>query len=140
MKERSVTYSVVPRVDPRDLSAGVTYYVRAQARGVVSLVDMAVRIQKRCTVTKADTLAVLTALEEEIGGGLCNGEIIRLGDIGSLQMGVKSEGVKCEADFRPSMLGKVWVHFRPGTVLKEMMDNLAFERVAPHKKVIRRKK
>lgn len=140
MKERSVTYSVVPRVDPRDLSAGVTYYARAQARGVVSLVDMAVRIQKRCTVTKADTLAVLTALEEEIGGGLCNGEIIRLGDIGSLQMGVKSEGVKCEADFRPSMLGKVWVHFRPGTVLKEMMDNLAFERVAPHKKVIRRKK
>lgn len=140
MKERSVTYSVVPRVDPRDLSAGVTYYARAQARGVVSLADMAVRIQKRCTVTKADTLAVLTALEEEIGGGLCNGEIIRLGDIGSLQVGVKSEGVKCEADFRPSMLGKVWVHFRPGTVLKEMMDNLAFERVAPHKKVIRRKK
>ena len=101
---------------------------------------MAVRIQERCTVTKADTLAVLTALEEEIGNGLCNGEIIRLGDIGSLQVGVKSEGVKCEADFRPSMLGKVWVHFRSGTVLKEMMDDLAFERVAPHKKVVRRKK
>ena len=41
MKERAVTYSVVPRVDPRDISAEMTYYARAQARGEVTLGDMA---------------------------------------------------------------------------------------------------
>lgn len=75
MKERAVTYSVVPRVDPRDISAEMTYYARAQARGEVTLGDMARRIQRRCTVTRADTLAVLVALEEEVCRGLCNGRL-----------------------------------------------------------------
>ena len=105
MKERAVTYSVVPRVDPRDISAEMTYYARAQARGEVTLGDMARRIQRRCTVTRADTLAVLVALEEEVCRGLCNGEIVRLGELGSLQVGVKSEGVRLEADFHESMMG-----------------------------------
>lgn len=52
---------------------------------------MARRIQRRCTVTRADTLAVLVALEEECLPRLCNGEIVRLGELGSLQVGVKSE-------------------------------------------------
>lgn len=131
MKERAVTYSVVPRVDPRDTSAEMTYYARAQARGEVTLGDMARRIQRRCTLTRADTLAVLAALEEEICRGLCNGEIVRLGEIGSFQVGVKSEGVKQEADFRESMISKVWVHFRPGMGLKEALGGLYFERVLP---------
>ena len=69
MKERAVTYSVVPRVDPRDISAEMTYYARAQARGEVTLGDMARRIQRRCTVTRADTLAVLVALERRSAAG-----------------------------------------------------------------------
>ena len=131
MKERAVTYSVVPRVDPRDISAEMTYYARAQARGEVTLGDMARRIQRRCTVTRADTLAVLVALEEEVCRGLCNGEIVRLGELGSLQVGVKSEGVRLEADFHESMINKIWVRFRPGMVLKGMLDGAAFERVSP---------
>ena len=133
MKERALTYSVVPRVDPRDISAEMTYYARAQARGEVTLGDMARRIQRRCTVTRADTLAVLVALEEEVCRGLCNGEIVRLGELGSLQVGVKSEGVRLEADFHESMINKIWVRFRPGMVLKGMLDGAAFERVSPRK-------
>lgn len=140
MKERAVTYSVVPRVDPRDTSAEMTYYARAQARGEVTLGDMARRIQRRCTLTRADTLAVLAALEEEICRGLCNGEIVRLGEIGSFQVGVKSEGVKQEADFRESMISKVWVHFRPGMGLKEALGGLCFERVLPRSRTVSRGK
>ena len=91
------------------------------------------RIQRRCTVTRADTLAVLVALEEEVCRGLCNGEIVRLGELGSLQVGVKSEGVRLEADFHESMINKIWVRFRPGMVLKGMLDGAAFERVSPRK-------
>ena len=89
----------------------MTYYARAQARGEVTLGDMARRIQRRCTVTRADTMAVL----------------------GSLQVGVKSEGVRLEADFHESMINKIWVRFRPGMVLKGMLDGAAFERVSPRK-------
>ena len=76
---------------------------------------------------------MLVALEEEVCRGLCNGEIVRLGELGSLQVGVKSEGVRLEADFHESMINKIWVRFRPGMVLKGMLDGAAFERVSPRK-------
>lgn len=127
MKERLVTYSVVRRVDPRDVSAEMKWYARAKARGEVDLRSMAERIQEKCTVTKADTMAVLTALEDEVCQALSNGEIVRLGEIGSLQVGVKSRAVDRREDFEEGMICKTWVHFRPGKVVKEMMENLAFE-------------
>ena len=63
MKERAVTYSVVPRVDPRDISAEMTYYARAQARGEVTLGDMARRI--RLSNVKLPTLYVKTEIAAE---------------------------------------------------------------------------
>ena len=131
--ERAVTYSVVARKKPNDLEGSAKYYALAQARGEMGIREMADRIQQMCTVTRADTLAVLVALEEEVCRGLCNGEIVRLGELGSLQVGVKSEGVRLEADFHESMINKIWVRFRPGMVLKGMLDGAAFERVSPRK-------
>ena len=42
---RSVTYSVVPRINPTEKSAPPRYYAQAQARGDVSIREMAERIQ-----------------------------------------------------------------------------------------------
>ena len=43
---------------------------------------MADRIQKTCTVTRADVMAVLVALEDVIMEALEGGEIVRLADLG----------------------------------------------------------
>ena len=42
---RSVTYSVVPRINPREKDEAPKYYAQAQARGDVSIREMAERIQ-----------------------------------------------------------------------------------------------
>lgn len=52
-----------------------------------------------CTVTYADIMAVLCALPAVIKQGLSAGEIVRLGDLGSLQMGLRSKGAKTEKEF-----------------------------------------
>ena len=59
---RSVTYSVVPRINPREKDEAPKYYAQAQARGDVNIREMSERIQAACTVNKADVYAVLVAL------------------------------------------------------------------------------
>ena len=63
---RSVTYSVVPRKNPRDKDASPKFYAQAQARGDVNIREMSERIQATCTVHKSDVYAVLVALEDVV--------------------------------------------------------------------------
>ena len=124
-----MTYSVVPRVDPRDISAEMTYYARAQARGEVTLGDMARRIQRRCTVTRADTMAVLISLGTVMRDGLCAGEIVRLGDLGSFQIGLNGEGSATEEEYHTGLIKKAHINCRPGADLSDILTPLRYERV-----------
>ena len=83
---RKVTYSVSPRINPRDKDASPKFYGHVQANGEVNLREMAERIQQTCTVHKSDVFAVLVALEDTITDALKNGEIVRLGDLGTFQI------------------------------------------------------
>ena len=63
---RSVTYSVAPRINPREKDEAPKYYGRVQANGDINVREMSERIQQSCTVHKADVQAVLVALEDVI--------------------------------------------------------------------------
>ena len=80
---RNVTYSVSPRINPRDKEAAPKFYGHVQASGDINIREMSERIQQTCTVHKSDVYAVLVALEDVITEALKSGEIVRLGDLGS---------------------------------------------------------
>ena len=127
---RTVTYSVAPRINPRDKEAPATYYARAQANGDVTVREMSERIQQSCTVTKADVQAVLVALEDVIIDALKSGEIVRLGDLGTFQIGLSSKGAVTEEDYTPSLITKVRINFRPGLALAGALTTLSYSKVA----------
>ena len=127
---RSVTYSVSPRINPHDREAEPKYYAQVQARGDISIREMAERIQASCTVTKADCYAVLVALEDVIVEALENGEIVRLMDIGTLQVGISGDGSATEEEYNTSLIKKARINFRPGSVLASMLESLSFTKVA----------
>ena len=127
---RSVTYSVVPRINPRDKEAAPKFYAQAQARGDVNIREMASRIQGTCTVTKADVYAVLVALEDVIVEALQNGEIVRLGELGTFQVGLSSKGAVTSEDYDTSLIRKARINFRPGLTLAGMLSSLSFSKVA----------
>ena len=89
---RVVTYSVSPRINPSEKGTPPKFYGHVQARGDVSLREMSERIQQTCTVHKSDVYAVLVALEDVITDALRGGEIVRLGDLGTFQIGISSKG------------------------------------------------
>ena len=127
---RSVTYSVVPRINPRDKEAAPKFYAQAQARGDVNIREMATRIQGSCTVTKADVYAVLVALEDIIVEALQNGEIVRLGELGTFQVSLSGKGAVTSEDYDASLIKKARINFRPGLTLAGMLDSLSFSKVA----------
>ena len=127
---RAVTYSVVPRINPTEKSAPPRYYAQAQARGDVTIREMAERIQSTCTVHKSDVYAVLVALEDVVAEALQNGEIVRLGELCTLQVGLSGKGAMTEDEFDVSLIKRAKVNFRPGVVLSNALASLSFSKVA----------
>ena len=126
---RTVTYSVSPRINPRDKDASPKFYGHVQANGDVNLREMAERIQQTCTVHKSDVFAVLVALEDTITDALKGGEIVRLGDLGTLQIGISSKGALTEKEYDDSRITKARINFRPGAALGGILTNLSFSKV-----------
>lgn len=127
---RVVTYSVSPRINPSEKGTPPKFYGHVQARGDVSLREMSERIQQTCTVHKADVQAVLLALEDVIADALKGGEIVRLGDLGTLQIGISSKGAVTEEDYDVSLITKARINFRPGLALAGILSGLSYKKVA----------
>ena len=126
---RNVTYSVSPRINPREKDEAPKYYAHVQASGDINIREMAERIQQTCTVHKSDVFAVLVALEDVITDALRGGEIVRLGDLGTLQIGISSKGALTEEDYEESMIKKARINFRPGIALSGILTSLSFQKV-----------
>ena len=126
---KNVTYSVVPRINPREKNDPPKYYAQAQASGDVNIREMSERIQASCTVTKADVYAVLVSMEDVIIDALKSGEIVRLGDLGTFQIGVSGKGTLTEEEYDSSLIQKARINFRPGIALSGILTNLTYAKV-----------
>ena len=90
---------------------------------------MSERIQSSCTVNKADVYAVLVALEDVVAEAIQNGEIVRLGDLCTLQVSLNGKGAVTEEDYTTDLIKRAKINFRPGTVLANALTSLTFSKV-----------
>ncbi|MDR1339891.1 MAG: HU family DNA-binding protein [Prevotellaceae bacterium] len=125
----SVKYTVSEKGNPLDPSQPKKWYANAKSTGDEKLRALGKKIAVRCTVSPADTHAVLIALTEVLTESLAEGKIVRLGDFGAFQVSINSAGAETEEKFNASLIKGSKVVFRPGIDLKEMQNNLKFEKV-----------
>ena len=126
---RTVTYTVVPKINPRDRESEAKFYGNVKSSGDINIREMAERIQGSCTVTKADVYAVLVALEDVISESIQKGEIVRLMDIGTFRVGISTKGALKEEEFSESLIKKTRILFRPGSVLQNALAQINFTKV-----------
>ena len=88
----TVSYSVVPRKNPAKKSEPAKYYAQAQASGELDFEELCEAITSRSTCTETDVRAAISGILYEVKRALKAGRIARLGDLGSLQIGLNSEG------------------------------------------------
>lgn len=127
--ERSVTYSVVERKDPKNPEVQGKFYAQAQARGEAGIRELSQRIQNECTVTRADVVAVLTALEGVVSDALANGEIVRLGELGSLRISLSGTGSILKEDYHQGLIEKARILFTSGKTLATTLATLKYQKV-----------
>ena len=122
-----MNYRLMKRKNPQ--TRLYAYYAIAVASGESTLNDIASAIEKSCTCTRSDVLAVLAAYNDEICGRLKQGQIVRLGDLGAIQFGIHSAASATEDDFQASLIKKASVCFHAGKTLKSASGDVSYKRV-----------
>jgi predicted histone-like DNA-binding protein len=83
-------------------------------------------IEKICTVSGADIRVVLYVLVDVAVDGLDDGAIIRLGDLGSIRVTLRSEGRAKAEEIDASYIKKSGIIFTPGIRIKKTLENVKF--------------
>jgi len=126
----SISYKVIPRKNPQDLTATEKYYAAVSNNGSVNFESLAEMISNQCTVTETDCIAVLTVLEQNIIRELKEGRIVRLGKLGNFQVGLSSEGFETSTEVTASAITKSRILFRPAKKMKELLNTLSYRKVS----------
>jgi len=126
----SVKYSVVERSNPRKPQDPKKFYAQAQGSGEMDFDSMCDDVSNRCTATKADISASISGALITIQQSLRKGEVVRFGDFGSFQIGVRSKGAGTQKDFNTGFIKGARIAFRPGKLLTTMLKTLEYSQVA----------
>ncbi len=121
-------YNVIKRTKIGDKETAI-YYATAISTGESTIDQIAAKIEARCTVTRPDILAVLAAFVDDIQERLASGLIVRLGELGSMQLGLKGKAVEALKDFSIAKIKGPRVLFRPGARLQALMNTVTFKRI-----------
>ena len=110
-----IPYKVIPRKSPRDRS--VKYYGVQHTRQM-SEQDFVERIVQKNTVTRADVLAVIASIREELVYSIRNGNSVTLPEIGTFGFTIKTRGAETKAKFVADNIKSLLVRFKPSSKLK----------------------
>ncbi len=110
-----IPYKVIPRKSPRDRS--VKYYGVQHTRQM-SEQDFVERIVQKNTVTRADVLAVIASIREELVYSIRNGNSVTLPEIGTFGFSLKTKGAETKDKFTADNIKTLHVRFKPSSKLK----------------------
>lgn len=126
----AIKYKVIERGEPGVVGGGTKkFYASANVTGEKSLAGLTRDIEKISTVSGADIRAVLYALVDTMTGALSEGQIVRLGELGSLRVSISSEGKEKEKEVTPATIKQARVVFTPGKAIKDMLETVTYEKM-----------
>ena len=105
-----IKYKAIQRKSPKN--GRVAWYAAVDNEKSVDVNVIADAIQAECTVHRADILAVLAGLEEQIVSQLLAGNSVRLGQLGSFHLTLKSRPSETENEVTSENIKAVMVRFR----------------------------
>jgi predicted histone-like DNA-binding protein len=126
-----IFYRIVKKMLPPSVGAEKKskFYMVINSKGELDLDKITTLIEKRCSVNGADIRGVIYALLQVAIEGLKDGQIVRLGELGSLRLIVSSKGSDTIDQVNASAVKDCKVHFTPGKALKNMKKELKFKKM-----------
>lgn len=126
----AVPYVLIEKGNPQKPEEPKKFYAQAKSAGEISYKTLAKEIASKSSLNAGDVYNVLEVLTQVMNREISDGRIVRLGDFGSLQLSISSEGVEVADKFNPTYIKSSKIIFRPGKDLKMIMNNIEFKKVA----------
>lgn len=123
----AIKFKVIEKGQPGVPGGGEKkFYASANMSGEMTLNGLTKSIEKISTVSGADIRAVLYAMVDVMQDALANGQIVRLGELGSLRVSISSEGKESADEVNAASIKGSRVVFTPGKNIKTMLNNLSY--------------
>jgi predicted histone-like DNA-binding protein len=131
----SINYNVVARVNPLKREETPKFYATFNSKGKRNLRYIAQRISDKSTLNIIDVKAVLEGLLQVIPEEINDGYIVELEEFGNFGVTCSSSPSATEEEVTASNIEKVNLQFRPGKLIKNVLENAEFKREVISKQV-----
>lgn len=127
----SVKFSIAKMKNPQKPEEAAKFFAKAQARETVDINKIADELAYATSLTDGDILNVIRGLIRKVKEHMADGDIVSLGEFGTFQIQLSSNGAVKEEDFIAANITKARIQFRPGELLREVtnLKTLKFEKV-----------
>ncbi len=133
MKLGTTLYVVRKKVDLTKEEKQVRYYAVPITSGQVSTADLAAIICERCSLTRADVLAAVSALSDVMQQHLRDGKTVMLNGIGLFSVSASSEGVELPEQCTPSKVKAQRVCFKADTEMRLILNEIEYVPIVKRK-------
>ncbi|MFV0175767.1 HU family DNA-binding protein [Empedobacter falsenii] len=124
----AIKYNVIQKAYPGDSTGPKKFYANSIADGEISLRRLSKEIAQTSSVSESDVYASLIDLAKMLAKHLADGKIVRLGDFGSFQISISSEGADSISKVTSASIKNAKILFRPGIDLRETLATLKYEK------------
>lgn len=114
---------------PKEKQQKVRYHARVVVDETLTNKDIATEISKRCTINKAEAMAVMDEMQEIFRQMLAKGHAIKLEGIGTFRISAKSPSVRSKNEIRAESIKFGGVVFRPEKKLLRRLSGTKFQKV-----------
>lgn len=124
----SVKIKSVMKRNPLQPGSKPKYYPSVVSNGEYTIKQLAKRVAEMSSFAEGDVLGILQTILQAIPEALSDGKIVRLGDLGSLRISIKAEGIEDEKKVTINQIKSTSVIFSPGKDLKAAVSRVQFEK------------
>jgi predicted histone-like DNA-binding protein len=121
-------YKLRERRNPSNPTAPHTWHVSPVSSGKSSIKDFAKLLAEKSSLDPKEVEVVLNDFFDELPNFLKDGKNVKLGNFGSVRLGVTSKGVANKDDFSDATATTVRVVFAPCKDLKQSLASTPLER------------
>lgn len=123
----AIVYRVYERENKLPTAKNKTLAVAVPKQlGVIKLKELAEDIADRCTVHRADVLAVLDVLSVSTTSFLNKGFGVELGGLGHFGIRLKSKSAVSRKEFKPELIRGAMIRYTPSVEMKAKMAQSSF--------------
>lgn len=122
-------YDFFPTPQPKDKPQRERYHARLVVDRTYANKDIAEEISRRCTIQKAEALAVFDEMAGFFLQKLAEGHAVKLEGIGTFRICAKSPSVRSKKEVRAESIKFGGVVFRPEKKLLKRLGNTRFQKV-----------